>query len=323
VGECVTVAIPVRNGGPFLVDVLRAVKEQRLDRPIELLVADSGSTDGSRELAQQEGAGVIDVQPERFSHGGTRQLLARQASGTHIAFLTQDAVPESDQWLANLLDGFRMAPDVALVFGPYRPRADASHMVRRELNEWFRALSPNGAPRLDRGVPLDNNANSLRRSYFTDANACIARAALERVPFREVSYAEDQLLAKDMLAAGYAKVYRPDAAVTHSHDYGTREVFRRSFDEWRALREVYGVVASGGPARSALSVQRHVRDDVQLLRLQGTGGFRLVGDALASAAYHSARAGGAMLGSRADRLPSRARALCSLEGRSTFEPVDA
>ena len=46
---------------------------------------------------------------------------------------------------------------------------------------------------MDRGLPERDDADALRRVFFTDANACISRAALERVPFREVSYAEDQL----------------------------------------------------------------------------------------------------------------------------------
>ena len=89
----------------------------------------------------------------------------------------------------------------------------------------------------------------LRRLFFSDANACIARSALDEVPFRPVSYAEDQLLARDMLAAGYAKVFRPDAPVVHSHDYGPLDRFRRAFDEWRALREVHGVIAAARSGR--------------------------------------------------------------------------
>ena len=91
--DAVTVAIPVRNGGALLGDVLTAVRAQRVDRPIELLVADSGSTDGSRTLAHRYGDGVIDVPSDRFSHGATRNLLIEEASGEHVAFLTQDAVP--------------------------------------------------------------------------------------------------------------------------------------------------------------------------------------------------------------------------------------
>ena len=97
--DAVTVAIPVRNGGALLDDVLTAVRAQRVDRPLELLVADSGSTDGSRELALRHGAGLIDVPPGKFSHGATRNLLAERAGGAHVAYLTQDAVP-ADQTLA-------------------------------------------------------------------------------------------------------------------------------------------------------------------------------------------------------------------------------
>ena len=62
-----------------------------------------------------------------------------------------------------------------------------------------------------------------------------------------------------MLAAGYAKVYRPDAAVIHSHDYRPLDQLRRSFDEWRGLREVEAIGGArtreghgaGCPARGA------------------------------------------------------------------------
>jgi rhamnosyltransferase len=323
VDEGVTVAIPVRNGGHRLELALGAVRAQRLDRPVELLVADSGSTDGSREVAERHGATILDVRPEQFSHGGTRSLLARKATGTHIAFITQDAVPGGEAWLATLLDGFRAGDDVALVFGPYRPAPGASPMVSRELDEWFGSLAPNGTPRIDRGLPAAGDADALRKVFFTDANACIERAALERVPFRDVSYAEDQLLARDMLAAGYAKVYRPDAPVIHSHDYGSVQVLKRSFDEWRALREVHGIAAAGGPVAGALSVQRGVRDDVRFMRAQGARGAALAREIGASAAYHCARELGAALGARADRLPSGVRARLSLEGRGGYDPVQA
>ena len=267
--EPVTVAIPVRNGGSLLREVLVAVRAQRLDRPVELLVADSGSTDGSRDLAGRLGAELIDIPPGEFSHGATRNLLAERSCGSHVAFLTQDAVPADERWLARLLQGFRDGEDVGLVFGPYRARADASLMVRRELDEWFGSL-PTAA---ERGL---GHAPDVRRSFFTDANGCLARAAWERVPFRPVAYAEDQLLARDMLAAGYAKVYRPDAAVIHSHQHSPLEQFRRSFDEWRGLREVRAIAVPPTPGAAVLGVQRAVRDDVALARAEGQRGAALL-----------------------------------------------
>jgi glycosyltransferase involved in cell wall biosynthesis len=313
VPDTVTVALPVLNGGPPFGEVLAAVAAQRVDRPLELLVADSGSTDGSRELAGRHGAELIEVAPGEFSHGGTRNLLTERARGSHIAFLSQDAVPADRSWLQRLLDGFGAAEDVGLVFGPYRPRADASLMVRRELEHWFASLPTD----VERGV---GECPDVRRSFFTDANGCVARAAWERVPFRTVAYAEDQLLARDMLAAGYAKVYRPDAPVIHSHDYRPLEQLRRSFDEWRGLREV-GAISEAPPLGPAmLAVQRAARDDVALARQESPGSQ--VQTAAVSLRHHTMRAAGAALGARAGRLPGSLRRVLSLEGRAEFQTVE-
>src|SRR4029077_13373030 len=98
------------------------------------------------------------------------------------------------------------------VYGPYRPPADASTAVAIELDSWFRSLSPDGAPRVarlgeDEGSALTARELIGRRGFFTDANACIARTAWERIPFREVPYAEDRVLAIDMLRAGYHEAF--------------------------------------------------------------------------------------------------------------------
>jgi rhamnosyltransferase len=128
-----------------------------------------------------------------------------------------------------------------------------------------------------------------------------------------VAYAEDQLLARDMLAAGYAKVYRPEATVIHSHDYPPLQQLRRSFDEWRGLCEVHAVAAPLGPVRLALTVQRQVRDDVALARSEGGALLRIGASSLL---HHLMRTIGAALGTHADRLPPRLRRALSLEGRA-------
>jgi rhamnosyltransferase len=312
----VTVAVPVLNGGPLFEQVLRAVRSQRLDRPVELLVADSGSTDGSRARAETAGARMIDVPPGAFSHGSTRNLLVRAASGTQVAFLTQDSVPADEGWLERLLEGFDLADDVALVFGPYRARPGASPMVRRELDAFFGSFSADGGPKVDRADSHDEGGGLGRRAWFTDANGCVARAAWERVPFQDVPYAEDHILARDMLTAGYAKAYHPEAVVIHSHEYRPLAHFRRCFDEWRALREVHGHIAPAGLVHMSLVVQREIRDDVELMRCEGGSGMALVRGAAQSLRHHAVRTTGAAVGSRAERLPAWLRRRCSLEGRA-------
>src|SRR2546421_3895091 len=167
----VAVAIPVLNGERYLEEVLTAVRRQSVDA--ELLVADSGSTDRSREISLSYGARLLEI-PE-FSHGGTRNVLMREADAELVAFLTQDARPVDEHWLRRLLEGFERARDVALVFGPYVPRPEASHMVRRELEEFFGAMAPDGAGRIDRlgdrPAPLSPSA----LTFFTDANGCVSK----------------------------------------------------------------------------------------------------------------------------------------------------
>lgn len=315
----VTVAIPVLNGAGVLERTLTAVRAQRIDHAPEILVCDSGSSDGSVAVARRHGAEVIEISPERFSHGGTRNLLMERASGQHVAFLTQDAVPADGCWLASLLEGFEAADDVGLAFGPYRPRADASPMVTRELSEWFRSFSPDGRPRVDRLGPgeLELPARALlgARGYFTDANGCVARAAWESVPFRAVPYAEDHVLAHDMLRAGYAKAYIPGAAVIHSHEYSSWDWLRRSFDEGRALREVYGFAEPIGAKSTPLKVWGLVGADWRFAREGARPRRPAPGLLVASTVHHSFRVVGAALGSRAERLPGALVRRLSLEGR--------
>jgi rhamnosyltransferase len=311
--EPVTVAIPVRNGGALLRDVLAAVRAQRVDRPVELLVADSGSSDGSVDVARSFGAAVVPV--ATFSHGGTRNLLVERAAGTHIAFLTQDAVPAGDRWLAELLAGFELAHDVALVYGPSLPRPGAPAAVARELEAWFTSLAPDGRPRLDR-TREPHGPGAV--TFFSSANGAVARWAWTRVPFPPVPYAEDQALARDMLRAGYGKVYAPDAAVVHSHDYTTIAQFRRAFDEWRALREVHGWVQPLAPARTLLALQSNVRADMRTVRTSGVPPAVVARELARSVRHWTVRAAGAAAGSRADRMPPRIRRWCSLEGRGSF-----
>jgi rhamnosyltransferase len=273
---------------------------------------------------------VIEISPSQFGHGGTRNLLMEQALGARVAFLTQDAEPADERWLERMLGGFELGRDVGIVYGPYRPRPDAAAAVRWELEGWFASLAPDGRPRVDRleeserspggglgGLPVAALIGA--RGFFTDANACVARAAWERVPFREVAYAEDRVLAIDMLRGGYTKVFLPEAAVWHSHDYTALEQVRRCFDEWRGLREVYGWREPANPghlARQLRGALGHAHEE--LIR---EGAPRRMSAMAGVSRHHLARLTGALLGSRAEWLPPRLRCRLSLEGRASFSPL--
>jgi rhamnosyltransferase len=290
----ISVAIPTLNGAPELAATLEAVRGQSI--PAELVVLDSSSEDGTRELAQRFGATVHVIGRSEFGHGRARNRLMELTSGERVAFLTQDAQPADQFWLERL-----SAPETALSCGPYRPRPGASRSVRREFAQWF-APEPRTYTAADLGdPPMPGPA-----TFASSANLCLTRSAWRDVPFRDVPYAEDQQLVLDLLRAGHAKAWVPDAAVLHSHDYGPLGQLRRSFDEARALHELYGWQTAGSPRAVLGTIRAEVRKD----RAFEPGGARQ------SLGYHGARAVGAALGTRSARLPSAARRRLSLEGRA-------
>jgi glycosyltransferase involved in cell wall biosynthesis len=323
----VTVALPIRNGERYLDEVLGAVRRQRVDRELELLIVDSGSTDRTLDIARMHGARIHEIPPESFSHGGTRNLIMELARGDHVAFLTDDATPAHDDWLQAMLDSFGAAEDVALAWGPQRPRAGAPLAVKAELRRWFanweHADGSVDVQRLERSSEAlaAYESQRWRWQFFSDVNSCVARWAWERIPFQPVPIAEDQVIGREMIEAGFAKVFHPRAAVYHSHDFPPWRFFQRYFEEYRGLRETLGVVHPPSLRQGAGEVIGLLRQDRAYLRdVEGLSRLRSLPRLAPSLRHHSLRLLGAALGSRADRLPAAVRRTLSIEGRDTFAP---
>lgn len=299
----VSVIVPVRDGARYLAELLDAVAAEG---PDEVIIVDSGSRDGSPEIARAAGARVIEIDPADFGHGRTRNLAAEEATGDVLAFLTQDATPVPG-WLAAHLEALELDPRVGVSFGPHLPRPDTSPMIARELTEFFGSFSPTGEPVLQ---------GDGDEPFLSNVNACYRRACWEEIRFRDVAYSEDQAFGRDALAAGWLKVYHPSAAVLHAHDYGPVEFARRYFDEYRGLRETAGHVEPVAPRESLSYVKVQVAGDRAWLASQGVGAMDAARWTARSVIHHSGRRVFSVLGSRAERLPPAVRSAISLEGRS-------
>jgi O-antigen biosynthesis protein len=297
-----SVVIPVLNGEEHLPALLAALEREGAD---EVLVIDSGSSDRSVEIARAAGVDLIEIAPSEFGHGRTRNLGAERTSGELICFLTQDAEPIPG-WLEAHREAFRLAPRVGAAYGPHLPLADTSPMIARELTEFFRGFSPDGTPVVQH---VDDHV------FLSNVNASYARACWAEIRFPDVDYAEDQAFARAMLDAGWLKVFHPDAAVLHAHDYSPREFMRRYFDEYRGLRETIGHVEDMSPRTVASVTRRQLAGDLRWMREQGWSPTRRAGWAARSTIHHAGRQVFAGLGSRADRLPVGVRRRLSLEGR--------
>lgn len=259
-----SVVIPVKNGGARFREVLDAALRQTTPWPYEVLVIDSGSRDGSVEHALRAGCRVEQIASSEFGHGRTRNLGARLTSGEFIVFLTHDACPGRDDWLARLVAAADSAPEVAGAFGRHVAYPEASIVTTRELEAHFAGFG--ALPSVVRNDdPARYTADPGYRQFlhfFSNNNSCLRRSVWEQIPFPDVDFAEDQIWAKQVIEAGHAKAYAPDAWVFHSHDFGVVETAQRAFDESRALKRLFGYVL-------VPSLARLIRDWLYLLARDG------------------------------------------------------
>jgi O-antigen biosynthesis protein len=299
----VSVVIPVKDGGRFLAEVLDAVLAQG---PLEVVVVDSGSTDGSVELVRARGdVELHQIAPEDFGHGRTRQWAVARTQGDVVAFLTQDATPQPG-WLEAIRAGFALGERVGVVYGPQLPRPGTSPMIARELTTFF-ATHPVGV-------------QPAGFDFLSNVNAAYRRACLADVPFPDVPYSEDQHVARALPAADWQKAYVPEMVVLHAHDYPPVAFMRRYFDEYRGLREAVGHVERFG-GRSAVRIVRDgVASDRAWMREQGFGAAAQRRWTVRSVVHHGGRRVFSTLGSRAASLPAPIQRRLSLEG-TVAKPV--
>jgi glycosyltransferase involved in cell wall biosynthesis len=133
----VDVIVPVLNGGSRFRDCMRALLDQQ-DVTFRVIVADNGSDDGSRQVAEAHGVVVVD-EPRRSSYAARNAALALGTAPV-IAFTDADCVPDP-RWLRSGLDAMERA-GWDLCAGAIRQvgsrtlagRYDALTYVRQDIN---------------------------------------------------------------------------------------------------------------------------------------------------------------------------------------------
>lgn len=181
----------------------------------EILVVDSGSVDGSLEVARRLADRVIEIAPETFSYGRALNIGAAAAEApVHLALSAHCFAPAhwvegslrhyGDQHVAGV-NGIQTFADGTAVSAPFRQEAEHAH-----ANPWW---------------GFSNHASSWRADVWRE------------MPFDEsMDYAEDREWAWRVTAAGWALIYDPELWVDLSHSWtGVRNHFTRQRRANRAV----------------------------------------------------------------------------------------
>jgi rhamnosyltransferase len=216
----VSIVVPTRNGGPEFRQLLERVTKQKGSYDPEIVVVDSGSSDGTSEVARHFGATVIDVPPGTFNHGLTRNLGIQHSKGEICVLLVQDALPVSDRWLEALVHPFDHDPLICGVTTRQVPRPGTDIVANWEVVQHNKLL---GESVKIRSIPDWSTFErlSLQDRFlvcnFDNVCSAIRRSTWKTHPFRSLLFAEDLDWAVRILRAGNKIAYEPAAVVLHSH----------------------------------------------------------------------------------------------------------
>lgn len=238
----ISIVIPTWNGGEIFRKNLYAVKNQKFNKKVELIIIDSGSSDGTPEAAEEAGAIVIRIDQKDFHHSRTRNLAVSHAQYDEVVLLVQDAIPYSNHWLDDLTNAITDT-NVVAAYGKQIPHDDADVYARFEVDYHGEYLGD------ERRIQSLNSPNQFMAMSYEEALRCVRfdnvcaiykKDMLSRFPFPDIAFGEDMAWAKEVILKGHKVVFDPSIQVKHSHNRPPDYRFRRAIVDALACSEILG-----------------------------------------------------------------------------------
>jgi len=245
----ISIIYVTKNGGDLFRQSLAAVYSQETDYSYDVIVIDSGSTDGTVEWLQNEPVRLQQIPPEEFCHSRTRNLGASLARAEkYLVFMNQDAVPVGRNWLAGLVRSIEFAPGImaaaAMELGSregfFNVSGVAAYVFRNSAAQGVYVIEPHLLQKAA-GLPAFR-----RRELFPFTTVCAIfdKEHFSRNPFDEsVSWGEDLHWAVRNSNHGFKAACSSLAQVYHCHDYSDAERQQIGAHTARLYQELFGIEA--------------------------------------------------------------------------------
>lgn len=225
--ENITLVMRSYNEAWAINDTLKAVFEQEYTGSIELIVIDSGSTDGSHEIIRRYNPKeFIILKPGTYVPGKVLNQGFELASHDWVVFLNSDATPANSSWLSELLQLAVDTPELGAAFSRQIPRADCAAVFAHDYDRCF------GPQR-----------ESRQWEHFFSMVSCVARRATGReYPLHlDLQYAEDDEWTRRLKAEGKAVPLAEHSIVIHSHNYTPAQAYQRAQGDALAVAQAGNV----------------------------------------------------------------------------------
>ena len=219
----ISIVIRTLNEAIYLESLLEGITNQwSPGLNTEVLLVDSGSTDGTLEIAQRHGCRVLHITRDEFSFGRSLNVGCVAAVGDIIVIISGHCVPNDENWLKCLcqpiLDG-----RVDYAYGRQIGGPKSHFSEKRIFAKYF--------PEQSR-IPQDG-------FFCNNANSAILRSTWEQYRFDEdLTGLEDMELAQRLVRTGSQVAYVADAPVLHHHNENWSQIRRRFEREAIALQKI-------------------------------------------------------------------------------------
>lgn len=237
IDKSISIVIPTKNAGPDFEFTLEKIKNQKGVKKAEIVIIDSGSTDGTQALAEKYGAGFYSIKPEEYNHGSTRNIGAEKVSGDYVLFMVQDAIPAGDRWLYCMAKALNSDAKIAAVTCRQLPRCDSDLFACFSLWNHYRALDFAN----DKITCLDGKLNDLsplekRKLAGIEDTCCLIRKdVFDQLKYKDLQYAEDLDLGLRLIGQKYKIAFLYSVGVIHSHNRSPIYFIKRAYVDNKLL----------------------------------------------------------------------------------------